>query len=286
MIARYSSYFMQYNPSLSEVAIQQYWCYSKQRYEKWSQAIKAYSIQWNQLHEAKSIHEVNFLPFSNTKFTDAEKKMMRRYATWPEISIVLEEILLSEVLVRVWLAFSQMYDQSKGEALAEPVARSVYVSQQEVRNRALKLMVQQESYGVTQTVHLNKLRRRSERWVDLLLGRFFHETDFRALAFEEGRAGDFADERKKNADDEIAWEVLIASLRFTFKTLGSSSYQLNRQLIGALFSCFPPEIIENLGSFAQIWDIRLDSHTENMKRLLEEALDNNLTKIESPYQYP
>ena len=62
----------------------------------------------------------------------------------------------------------------------------------EARNRAMNIMVYGRGFSIEDGVMLNRLRRRMERWTDMLLGRIMLQHDISDLAFDAQRARDFA----------------------------------------------------------------------------------------------
>ena len=75
---------------------------------------------------------------------------------------VLEEILVSEVALRVWTAVLYAYDRRRQTHDAEPIARSVLLGHLEVRARALALLIHSPCLPAEDAVRLNRLRRRAE----------------------------------------------------------------------------------------------------------------------------
>src|SRR5687767_13829765 len=100
---------------LSESGLEQYWSASRCRHERWSRRLKTFSYELQ---------------------TTQTKDMAAR---WEEIRSVLEEILTTEVLTRIWGAVCCDYEQQRGLDEASPVVRNVLASHLESRNRALKL---------------------------------------------------------------------------------------------------------------------------------------------------
>ena len=126
--------------------IEQYWTSSKIRLDRWTRTLK------------------NF-----PRLTDSDAR--RGEHEWLEARGVLEEILTGEILTRVWTAVLCAYDRIHGTDNAEPVARSVLLGHIEARHRVLTLLTRETNIEAKAIVKLNRLRRRSERWTDLLVGR-------------------------------------------------------------------------------------------------------------------
>ena len=82
----------------------------------------------------------------------------------------LEEILTGEILARTWTAVALAHDRRWGACDAGPAVRSVLAGHAEARHRALKMIVAGEPIASGRAAALNQLRRRCERWTDMLLG--------------------------------------------------------------------------------------------------------------------
>lgn len=85
---------------------------------------------------------------------------------------VCREVLIGEILSRVWASVASAYDSFDGVCEAEPLAASVLNGHLDATNRVLNLL----SAGFTPISpirpEINRLRRQAQRWTDLLLGRF------------------------------------------------------------------------------------------------------------------
>src|SRR5664279_725179 len=84
---------------LSESGLEQYWTTSKIRLDRWCRSLRNFSTQagdpkWRQCH-------------------------------WPRIQCIMEEIISSEMLTRVWAAVLCAHDRRHQLCEAEPIARSV-----------------------------------------------------------------------------------------------------------------------------------------------------------------
>ena len=82
----------------------------------------------------------------------------------------------------------------RGTDEAEPVARSVLIGHIEARHRVLTLMARTPGIDAEAAVKLNRLRRRAERWTDLLVGHLADMHGVSEFAFDPQRARDFAED--------------------------------------------------------------------------------------------
>ena len=155
-------------PRLSSSGVQQYWTESKCRLDRWFRSLGTFA------HEA---------PRGNA---DAGRRQ------WPTIRGVLEEILLGEMLTRVWATVLCAFDRRQGTLEAEPIARSVMIGHLEARHRVLILVGPRAGRrrGIGRPVEPPAT---SDRTLDRPAGRLPRRVGQDGqFAFEPARARDFA----------------------------------------------------------------------------------------------
>ncbi|MFH1265732.1 MAG: hypothetical protein ABIK89_08385 [Planctomycetota bacterium] len=233
---------------ISEKSIEQYWTASKSRLDRWGRTLKCLSNE-----------------------IDGEKK-------WPQLRGVLEEILTGEVLTRVWTAVMVAYDRRRGTDQGEPIARSVLIGHLEARHRVLTLLVRGPRIDAEQAVKLDRLRRRTERWTDLLIGYLMGLDDVGQFALDPDRARDFAEDlsyQSRMRGGRFAWPLLLASLRAAFgHGLGPTSPNgdLNAKIAVSILSSFPPEVFDALGLFRSAWLVRMTNVTADAEGMIDALL--------------
>jgi hypothetical protein len=239
-------------PSWSPQALERYWTAGKCRLDVWGRAMRAYT------------KDIQFAP------------PHRRPQLWRQVRPVLEEVLTAEVLTRVWTAIMCLCDEKTGSGGAGAVARSVYIGQMEARNRALNLMVYGQGFEIQEAVALNQIRRRSERWTDLLLGHLLLEHDAVEFAFDADRAQEFAsDLREQGGLRGVAWQLTYASLRASFAQGLSQkpAYpDYNYRLASSVVELLPAELFDSLGTPQSLWMMRLTNLTDDAQGMVEELL--------------
>jgi len=250
---------------LSVDGLAQYWAASRCRLDRWASAFKfssltqATSTPQGMLDQPPPATERSSLPAS------------RGY-----LKGVLAEILASEVLTRVWSGVLVGCDRKRGDGDAAPIAQSVLAGHVEARNRALKLLAHGPGVTSHDAVQLNRIRRQSERWTDLLLGHLTTIVDVSELAFHPSVACEFAEELRGKPGWSAggqAWLLWLASLRAGFRRdfgLMSPNADLNAQIASAILGCFPPELFDSTGLVQSLWLTRLSRATDDMQGLISQ----------------
>jgi hypothetical protein len=252
LLASYGPSLVCCDERLSESSIEQYWTTSKVRLDRWG---------WN----LKTV--------AQRPEPDAEQRRRQ----WPTTRGILEEILASEILTRVWTAILCAYDRQRGTADAEPVVRSVMIGHMEARHRVLTLMVRGTSIEAGAAIQLNHLRRRAEHWTDLLIGHLAERYDVAEFAVDPDRAREFANDLRGRgfSDRRQAWSLITASLQSAFQ-IGLSSVSpnpdLNLRIATSILSTFPSDVFDSTGLFRSPWLMRLGNTADDTHGMIQELL--------------
>lgn len=244
------------SPHLAIEGLGQYWAASKCRLDRWSRALKT-------ALPPDCVSTRNLAPADGSLPTE-------------RLPGVLEEILASEVLSRVWAALLTAYDQRHGCDENAPVARNVLAGHAEARNRALTLLVRGPGISSHEAVSLNRLRRRAERWTDLLIGHLAVEHDVCELAANPDVAREFADDLQHHrgwSPDSQAWPLVMASLRSGFRqgiATRSPNGDLNRRIAAGVLACLPPDLFDSTGLLQSLWMARISHAADDAQCLIAE----------------
>ena len=124
---------------------------------------------------------------------------------------------------------------------------------------------------------LNHLRRRAERWTDLLVGYLARHGDVAEFAFDVDRAVEFSRDLEFQTDrtgGRQAWPLLQASLRAAFQrglAPVSPNEDLNAQIASAILSCFPADLFDSTGLFRSLWLHRMSNVTSDVQGMIDSA---------------
>jgi hypothetical protein len=246
-------------PRLSTNGIQQYWTAAKCRLDRWARGLKAFTADAQQ----------------------ANPTALR--VQWPGVRSLLEEILTGEVLTRVWTTVLCLCDRRNGTQEAEAMGRSIMIGHLEARHRVLMLLVHGPGIDAEAAVKLNYLRRRTERWVDVLVGHLGSLGDVGEFAIDAERAKEFGEDlqyRGADAGSRQVWPLLLGSVRAAFQpglAPISPNSDLNATIASSILSCLPADLFDSTGLFRSVWLTRLTNVTDDMEGMIE-----NLLRPEAP----
>jgi hypothetical protein len=254
-IADCAPVIVQGNSCISASGIEQYWTSSKCRMDRWNRTLHKWSKQCGSSASA-----------SDCRVDAADMRAL------------IEEILASEVLTRVWTALLTIHSRRHGIESMESIARSVYIGHNEFRHRVLELLVRGPGMTTDLVVKLNRFRHKSERWSDLLIGCLYTLDDLDEFAFDPGRARDFAQDlkpRKEKSGGTPIWPLVLASLREAFgrgMCRRSPNADYNSAIAESILSCMHSHKLEAVGGFHSLWLWRLTSAVNDAQVLVEELL--------------
>lgn len=184
-------------------------------------------------------------------------------ASAQEVRAVIEEVLTGEVLARVWTAAMAAYDQGHRIGLMQPIAANVLTGHLEARRRVLALLVSGPGIGTEEAVRLNRLRCRTERWSDMLVGCLASHYDVASLASDPDRAADFAEDlaqQRREQGNRQVWPLVLSSLHAAFGqglSPTSPNADLNAQIAQSVLACFPADAFTGTGLFRSLWSFHL-----------------------------
>ena len=234
---------------ISEKSLHDYWTASKCRQDRWVRAMKELStVRTPQAFEA-------LLP-------------------------VIEEVLASEMLTRTWAAILLAHDRLRGTNRCESLGRSIFIGHMEVRNRALTIMLRNTGIDVEKTVALNQLRRKTERWTDVLLAFMAHHANVSEIAFDPSRYQDHADDLRHSrcqGRGDLVVQLLLASLKSAFSDrlhLPSPNADLNQKVSESILLSLPEDIFDSTGIPTSLWLVRMHHIANETEGMISQYLSH------------
>ena len=171
----------------------------------------------------------------------------------PQFEILLqtaEQLFLCEMVSRVWTTVLLGIDQKTGRNDLTKIGRNVVGGLLQVRNSVLWRLTVQPIGMQSHIAKIEQLRRRSDRWTDLLIGNLAGSSDLFEFAFEKERARDFAIESigvdPCSGPSPVEY-LLTAGLRIAFlEQLSSTSLQEPAflKLIESIFAALPSNTLD------------------------------------------
>ena len=176
----------------------------------------------------------------------------RSHDPWPAIETVVQEVLISEFLTRVFSASVLAHDWYHESDELHGLAHSINVSHIEAKNRAIRVLLAGQGDNEEVFDRLNVLRRKLERWTDLFLAQVPNLETARMFSFDANRVTDFFNEQRLQRGPEFTrrQQVLMASFAMEmkkYKTAYSANPDLNSRIGSGVMSCFPADRFDSLG---------------------------------------
>lgn len=205
---------------------------------------------------------------------------------WPALELIVQEILLTEFLTRIWAAAVHVHDHYQGTDELCGLANSTFISHIEARNRAVRLLLAGQGTNEAVFDSINVLRRKMERWTDLFLSQLPSLEIARKFAFDQNRVADFYSE-KSEAQGQ-AWlrrqQLLMAS--FSAEVNGISQFSanpaFNRKIASGILACFPSDRFDSTGlpkSARLLW---LEKSQDDTQSLVNELIDFEARAVGQP----
>ena len=242
---------------ISDAKLQDYWTNCRGRSTQWFRQLDTFASQLN------------------------SEPSERHPAIWRELEPLLNEVFVSEILTRVWAAVLTASDRRREKKLAGPIARHTVSSHIEARHRAMTLMVNGPQISLAELARVDRVRRKAERWTDLLLGHLIVNYGGEELAFEPDRAIDFAESQVREivrATDEPVWEFVQVGIRLAFNGLASCdapSESWNRGILRSILGSFPMDLFDEYGLAKSTMRTRIERGS-SMDRALERTASESV----------
>ena len=240
------------NSGPQELVSANYWAASKCRIQHWNAALKMFE---DDLRDHDATHD-----------------------PWMAIETVVEEIIVSEFLTRIWSAAVLAHDKYQESDELFGLAHSVHISHIEARNRALRVLLGGQALNEKAFDKLNILRRKVERWTDLFLTHVSNVEIARMFAFDEKRVLDFHEENEEMSPMAHTRrnQVLIASFAAelqAFQSRWAANPTLNQQISSSLLACFPSDRFDSLGLPKSFGMVLLEKTQHDTQLLVDRLLE-------------
>lgn len=163
----------------------------------------------------------------------------------PAVQSITEQILINDILNRVWTVVTISADRYRGEDRLETMVRNVFRGYLAIRDKALSLCLNDKSLSVAQVNHVTKLQRSAERWSDLLCCIPMGTFDLWDYAYDKDRAQQYYQDQldpQTMKPRDHAWTLILAGLHHSFPEeagLAAPLHDEDRQITRAMLNAFP-----------------------------------------------
>jgi len=199
---------------------------------------------------------------------------------WISIRPTLQEIFSSEVLCRVFAALCCGHEKRHGGNELTPIVRVVLSGQLETRLRALNLLVYGHGLRIEDSVSLNRLRKQTERWVDLLLSLFADQHEVAEFAFRPARLGEFAAQWRPGPRGQAQRSLTLASLRLAYQYSLSNvvpNADLNRKIASGVLGCLGSSTFDSTGLMKSMWLEKMSQTADDAQGLVNDLFADDLS---------
>ena len=251
--------------SLAPEAVTQYWTATHSRFNLWHQAMARYR-RAEQAGNSKAMME-----------------------WWRDHTVVMEEILVSEILTRVVAALGAGMDAGSAEEEISPVTHAIHLNHLEARNRVQQIML----FGRVNYAHvvdqLNRLHQGMESWTDVLIGRMaVRNREPIQYAIDPNRAIEYAEEaadfQGRGAARNTSHSLMNLSMNNMIRQRTSANPSLpaaNREVARSVMLMLRPELFDSVGVLKSLWMHRLENSAERTDRMLEELTSPDIHDAET-----
>lgn len=189
------------------------------------------------------------------------------------------QLFAGELLTRVWSTVLLGIDRQTGRDDLSRIARNAVSSLLQVRHGVLSRLLQQPDSSSPQVAEIERMRRRCDRWADLLIGNLAGRRDLFEFAFEVERARDFATESIEYdpaTGPNPVEHLVTAGLRMAFlgqlpeTPLAEPAFQ---RLVQSILGALPQEAFHRDGSLRSVLERRVSSRMLRDEPLPASLLD-------------
>lgn len=179
---------------------------------------------------------------------------------WKATAPLIEEILLSEVCTRLWCATLTIIDEQRLHGELAPIARSVFVTNLEVRRRALRLLLFARGLQGIETTPINRLRHHCESWTDTLLSQLSMTRLAQQFGYDKRAIQQRVNQQRgKSARmNSIRKSIDQVGLRYGLaarKPFQNVCPELNSEIATGILACLPPTGFDGCGSPSLSWSV-------------------------------
>lgn len=243
--------FVQIPWERASLLAQQYWTISRSRLSLWSHSL------W---HVSQTL----------------QNPPMELRPLIPPLQRLLEEIILSELHVRVWGGVWACYDHANPNGTADPLGGlglGLLQTHRELSVRAHELMLDPAVSGRSEWATIDRLARRVHRWTDRLLAPLATSIDVRPFCYDFDRVLQIL-ESQPDSHEAPDLVMLVSGLQAAQLDSGLEGFAkaMNQDLATMMLGCIPLSVLNEVKLNLDTSTLRSDQATWEIDCLLERAL--------------
>ncbi len=171
------------------------------------------------------------------------------------------------------------HDRALEQHELQTIGHSVFIGHLEARNRALRLILNHRDTHPEAFDRLDEMRRRMERWMDLLLSRTPNLEAAIKFGFDENRIRDFAQDRLLDDSQQQthSQKLFLASLSSSLKrgvTKWSANPDLNREIGAGVLACLPGDRFDVVGLPKSIMLMQMEQVYNDTHEMVNQLINN------------
>lgn len=229
LMAAHGRLFIERDDELPAQTIGDYYILSRNRFNRWMKDLA-------DLEQGLCIHDpLHLIGLTPTR---------------PATRTTAEQILINEMVARVWTILLMARDRYQHVDRIHPVAHNVFLGHLSVRHKALSVVLTDERLQQHDLVAIDRIRKATERWTDLLCCHLMEEFDLWEYAFHAQTAKEFLRDRIDQQSIDYrsrAWVLILAGLRHGFQEkdgLSTPVHDDDRRLSRLMLNSFPEDAPE------------------------------------------
>ena len=229
LMAAHSRLFIEQPDELSAQAIGDYYILSRNRFNRWMRDL-------SDLEQGIGIRDpLNLIGLKPSR---------------PAARTITEQILINEMVARIWTLLLLARDRAQNVDRIRPVAHNVFLGHLSVRHKSLGVVLNDPRICQDDLTAIDRIRKATERWTDMLCCPLMDEFDLWQYAFHEDKAREFFEDRVDHASlnhRSRAWVLILAGMRHSFpdtEGLAAPLHDDDRRLARLMLNSFPEDAPE------------------------------------------
>jgi hypothetical protein len=229
LMAAHHLLFIEQSGELPNQTIGDYYIRSRNRFNRWMRDL-------SDLEKGVAVSD----PF----------RMLGLVAPRPAIRSLAEQIMINEMIARIWTVLLIARDRHNGIDRVRPVAHNVFLGHLSVRHKAVSACLNDQGMSQKDIVEVERIRNATERWTDILCCPVMNFYDLWQYAFDQDRAKQFladrADQKSMSHQSQV-WVLILAGMRHSFPDtdgLAAPIHDDDRAITRLILSSFPEQAPE------------------------------------------